>query len=159
MIPREICVSFSILTFFTYPHFMISARQKESSLRAKRPAVKQGPDLYLEPKWLRCPTSGSRGPHAEGLARGPSIIGALAPQDHHHTPASPRVRPGLQGFWQYARLFAVISAFSPEFSSKFLSPPASPPNLPARRVAAGSTHEKKNEKSSFCCCCCFGCCC
>ena len=22
--------------------------------RIKRPAVKQGPDLYLEPKWLRC---------------------------------------------------------------------------------------------------------
>ena len=26
----------------------------DPGMKAKRPAVEQGPDLYLEPKWLRC---------------------------------------------------------------------------------------------------------
>ena len=33
-----------------FPNFSICSRGQHN----KRPAVKQGPDLYLEPKWLRC---------------------------------------------------------------------------------------------------------
>ena len=47
------------LVFNNFPATLASQRRKPKRLlisqrKDKRPALQQGPDLYLEPKWLRC---------------------------------------------------------------------------------------------------------